>query len=445
MTRARAKVTRGQKLRRLSEALLLISIFCLPFSAVWILSTNLAEVGGAFNTFAVPKIYATEVLVIVASVMAIIARPPKLRGRTQVLLAVVAGSAASALWSASPLLAFTSFVHLAAALLFLLALTTHLADRSFARRAAMVFVATATVQAVWALAQYGVQHDLGLRWLGESLLNPDIQGVAKVVTDGERHIRGYGSLPHPNVLAAYLSAAIFIAGSWILWPEISRHKRIILSVVLMVLGAGLLVTFSRVALILTLVNGSLVIAFTYQRWRRLPREAILAAVAFIAMAAILTQPLMSRATLNSAQETGVTNRTVGYEAALSMAGRQPYGVGAGNFVLEVDRFKPGLPPYQQQPAHNALLLIAAELGVLASLFVLGYIIRLGWRFHRLTPSSQYDDAINLSLFMACGVFIGMGMVDHFFWSLPAGLLLASAAAAAAESRLSTPNGTVAGK
>lgn len=419
----------------MSEAALLAAIFCLPFSAVWLISQTSADIGGAFNAFAVPKLYLSEPLVAFASMLYLVAHPPSLSPRLYALAGVAIIAACSPLWSQDPLLAVTGALHVTVGLLFLLALVTALQGRSFARKAAVVFVATVSLQAAWAVAQYALQHDLGLAGLGESALRPDIPGVAKIVTDGENHIRGYGSLPHPNVLAAYVSAAIFIVGSWLIWPSTTRRQRAALTLTLLMLSAGLLVTFSRVALILTLINGSLVLAFTYRRWRRLPWEAFVAAAAFVVFAAYLTQPLMSRTSVNSAQETGITNRAVGYEAAFAMITERPYGVGAGNFVREIESFKPGLPAYQQQPAHNAPLLITAELGIMGGVLVIAYICLLGWRFHTYLPSDHGQNTVNFSLFMLGGVFIGMGMVDHFFWSLPMGLLLIAAYAAAIESRL----------
>ncbi len=430
------RITKGT----LSEWLMLAAVFCLPLSAVWIVGDAGATVVGAANVFAIPRIYLIEVLVLVASIVTLVTGPkphPLRRPAWYGLEIVVVVAFVSILWTPDRLLALTAALHLLIALCFLPALVIQLRRPGFARKLAWTFLAVATIQAVWAIAQYTLQHDLGLQRLGESVLGPDVHGVAKVNYDGERVIRAYGSLPHPNILAAYLTAAIFTAGTLVLWPaRITKRSRLILTIILIVLGAALWLTFSRTALILTVINGALVLLFSYRRWHRLSWEAAVVAIAFVVVAGLVWEPLTGREKLTTAQETGINNRTVGYEAAAAMVAHQPYGVGAGNFVRAMPVEKPDLPGYQYQPAHNVPLLIAAELGIIPALLVLAYVAEIGWRFHFLRPRDRYANSINFSLFMLGGVFIGLGMVDHFLWTLPGGLLLIVMFAAVIESRLS---------
>ncbi|MBU4337993.1 O-antigen ligase family protein [Patescibacteria group bacterium] len=49
----------------------------------------------------------------------------------------------------------------------------------------------------------------------ESVLSPEIPNVAKIVVDGERIIRAYGTFPHPNVFSGFLILSIF-CGVWLL-------------------------------------------------------------------------------------------------------------------------------------------------------------------------------------------------------------------------------------
>ncbi|MCK4892131.1 MAG: hypothetical protein KAS78_05680, partial [Candidatus Pacebacteria bacterium] len=39
---------------------------------------------------------------------------------------------------------------------------------------------------------------------GESVIGPQIPGVAKIAVDGEKIIRAYGTFPHPNILGGFL-------------------------------------------------------------------------------------------------------------------------------------------------------------------------------------------------------------------------------------------------
>ncbi|MEK7203784.1 MAG: hypothetical protein AAB627_01760, partial [Patescibacteria group bacterium] len=73
-----------------------------------------------------------------------------------------------------------------------------------------VFLFSGVFQAALSIIQYLKQSDLGLRFLGETVLNPDLFNVAIFMVEGEKILRPYGTLPHPNVLALFLFMAVFI-------------------------------------------------------------------------------------------------------------------------------------------------------------------------------------------------------------------------------------------
>ena len=59
---------------------------------------------------------------------------------------------------------------------------------------------------------------------GEAVISPQIPGIAKIVMDGEKIIRAYGTFPHSNVLGGFLVLSIIISIYLLL-----EHKYIILS------------------------------------------------------------------------------------------------------------------------------------------------------------------------------------------------------------------------
>lgn len=423
---------------RLLRALLVVIVLALPFGAVVLLSEQAAEIGGRYNSFAVPKLYLVEGLMGAAIAWWATLRRPSLRSLRPYRwpAAAVLIAAASAWWAPFPGLAAVSALHLAVALGWLVVMAAELRERRFAHLVAWSFAAGVTLQAAWGIGQFLVQHDLGLRLLGESALSPTLEGVAKVGGD-EPRIRAYGSLPHPNLLAAYLAAAIFFVGTIILWPWRPQNRRwlAVATLSLIILASGLVLTFSRVAILMVVANGALAILFSYRIWRRLPAVAGVAAAGFVITALLVWPDLMGRSQLNSPRETGVANRVVGYDLAAQMLTNRPLGVGAGNFVLAAPELRADLPGYQYQPVHNAPLLIAAELGLLAAGLVLAFIVRLGWLFHRLRPRQRRTATLNFSLFVLAGVFVAMGLADHFFWSLPQGLWLVTLLAAGLITRI----------
>lgn len=419
------------RLERVVRVGLAVTLFCLPFSVVIILDQSQAEVAGRFNQFAVPVIYPLEALVFgLGAAWAVLRRPNLWPYRW--LIPAVAVAFISAWWAPLPLLALVSAFHLSVAFVLLVMLAQEFRDEAFLRASVWTLTVAAGIQVAIGGTQYVLGHDLGLRVIGEGVLSTTQQNIAKV----SGHLRAYGSLPHPNLLAAYLAVAIFWVGTIVFWPfrNRARMQTALFTGLLVWLALGLLLTFSRAALIMVAVNGALVVFFSARHWKRLPAAAALAAAGTVILAALLAPSLTARTAIESAQETGVSNRVVGYQIATRMIAERPLGVGAGNFVVAAPEFK-DLPPYQYQPAHNAILLAAAELGAIPALLIVIFIVRVGWRFHFTKRREVRKNTLDFSLFALSGVFIVMGMVDHFFWSLPQGLWIVCVVLAAVIARI----------
>ncbi|HEY8108893.1 MAG TPA: O-antigen ligase family protein [Patescibacteria group bacterium] len=426
------------KLERTVRAALLAVLFLLPVSGVLILSEARSEVAGVRNSFAVPALYAIEVLVVVAAVLWARLRTQADRdpGAFLPLLGMLGLAVATILWAPWGFLAGIGLVHLFVAFLLVYVLAHEFRDRRFLRQALWAFTTGAAVQAAWGIAQFLLQRDFGLWWLGESDIAPERFGVAKLVADGETYVRAYGSLPHPNLLAAYLAAAAFWVGTVVFWKDGARPRRTQVGYVLLLvlLGVGLLVTFSRVAIAATLVGGILVALFSWRRWQRLPWPAAAAAAITLCVALLLAPYWQGRTVVESSQETGVSNRKAGYEQAALVIADQPLGVGAGNFVLAARSADPARPAYQYQPVHNVPLLVVSELGLLGGALLAWFAVRLGRRFHKVSSRDRQERSIEFMLFALTGVFVLMALADHFLWSLPQGLLLGGVLVAALVAR-----------
>ncbi|MFZ2975502.1 MAG: O-antigen ligase family protein [Candidatus Moraniibacteriota bacterium] len=73
-----------------------------------------------------------------------------------------------------------------------------------------IIILSGLFQAIVGIIQFFLQKSIGLFWLRESLISPDILGVAKVILNGEKYIRAYGLMPHPNILGGFLLFSIII-------------------------------------------------------------------------------------------------------------------------------------------------------------------------------------------------------------------------------------------
>ena len=240
-----------------------------------------------------------------------------------------------------------------------------------------------------ALLQFLGQRSVGgwWYWLGERTFNITTPGIAKVFL-GFGHwdlgfvLRPYATMSHPNALAGWLLVAGLIAGSW---P--------------MVLGLLTIpLTFSRSAILLlpTLL------------WRKSKVATIFLISTLFALFSNLGNP-------NSFYE-----RQVLVSQSIQIIKQHLWlGVGLGNFVYWV--------PTIRQPVHNIYLLIAAEIGIPATVFIGFWLIRFLKNLLRLengsTSSPSRAKSRDWNLRFAFLSILLTGMADHYWLTLPQNILL----------------------
>ena len=79
----------------------------------------------------------------------------------------------------------------------------------------VVIVLSGFLQSLVAIYQFIVQRSVFAspilaKITGESTIGPQVSGVAKIVVDGEKIIRAYGTFPHPNILGGFLIFTLLI-------------------------------------------------------------------------------------------------------------------------------------------------------------------------------------------------------------------------------------------
>lgn len=318
---------------------------------------------------------------------------------------------------------------------------------------AVAFVVGVLVQSGIAIGQSVLQHDLGLRWLGETLLRTDMRGVA-VFYDAAylKILRAYGTLPHPNVLAAYLIAALWaLAWLYVRHGGNERSKNVERHLTFAISGAILLwalyATFSRTMIAVWLIASTALAGAlwrrTASRWpniavlRERARDmVILAAAVSLLFGGLYWRQITARAHLFSGDE-AVRLRVYYAREALSSGRWSPWdlnwtGVGIGNFTAWLRRADPGQPTWLYQPAHDLYLLVYSETGILGvGLYLawLALIIRAARRSHPGQP------ALRAGMLTVLASFLFIALFDHFFWTLQQGRIIWSLALAIAASPL----------
>ncbi len=74
----------------------------------------------------------------------------------------------------------------------------------------LIIVTLGVFQSFVGVWQFVIQHSIGFFWLKESIISPNIAGVAKIILNNQRYIRAYGLFPHPNILGGFLLFSIVV-------------------------------------------------------------------------------------------------------------------------------------------------------------------------------------------------------------------------------------------
>ncbi len=291
-------------------------------------------------------------------------------------------------------------------------------------RMAWALVAGGLAQSAVAVGQYIRQADLGLRFLGETLLAPQMQGVASFyLENGEKIMRAYGTTPHPNVLAGYLFLSL-VALFWLFWRT---GKRILVAAVYPVILFGFLLTFSRTIIavwLAAIVVWAFLALFVPARaglpthaGRRDSSRAVIRMLAvttavFSALFVFMFWPqVKSRILISTADEAFSQRIYYSSQALRSGGGLNWSGVGLGGFTDWLRKHQPNLSSGLYQPVHNIYLLIYAETGILGIAAFILFLILLLLRCR------------NIPVLILTFSVLAIGLFDHFLWTLQQGRII----------------------
>ncbi len=276
-------------------------------------------------------------------------------------------------------------------------------------------------QSLVGITQFIKQADIGLRYLGESVLGNNLRGVAVFFDQaGERVMRAYGTTPHPNILATYLLLAL--SSLYVVYFRYIDYLRkwqwhTLYALILV----GLFATFSRTVILswVLLFGGGVFFWLWYFRdqWKKLFPVGITTIIVGSLFALVFWGSIIGRLTINPTDE-AIVLRQYYNSQALQSHQYINLGLGIGNFVPWLMKYQPGLPRELYQPAHNVYLLIYAELGILGVGAFVAWITFLIIEFFR----SIKFDASHVVILGMCISLVFIGLFDHFFWTLQQGIL-----------------------
>jgi hypothetical protein len=280
-----------------------------------------------------------------------------------------------------------------------------------------------------AIIQTSVNHSVGLKWLGEQILDPAQFGVAKLVAHGTPYLRGYGTFPHPNVFSAFIIAglALFL---WLSPRAKSRYAQVYIVACCFILGFTQILTFSRGGILATigfLGFSSILLAFKI-KISKITWICIISAAFGLLMAFTLNWSIISPR--GGLEGESLDLRVLYNKIGINIVKSDPYtGKGLGQSVLHMEQYSPTeLQPWDKQPIHNYFLLAASEGGVFFLLLLLVVILypifKLGrsiWNHSKeIGESTQFT---HILLFSLLCTFLLLMQIDHYFYTLEQGKFL----------------------
>jgi O-antigen ligase len=286
------------------------------------------------------------------------------------------------------------------------------------------------IQASVGVAQWSLQHDLGLQWLGEYELDPAWRGVSIVWAEGIRSLRAYGLSDHPNLLGGVLAFSLILLVSW--WLGSTIRSGVITSGLFVLGNVALLLTFSRSAWA-AMVAGSVLMAgllyLTRQKDTLKRGVELILAVVIVAAPFVWANSAYLGVRLNSGgsfDDVSFETRSLSERAILNVYANQIFaanavtGVGYGTFPLALRYLEPELT-FNYQPPHLVMLEAAAETGLFGALFyvlaTLGPWLVMWFQRKRLTFSPAFIGACALLLAVTVVSFF-----DYYPWLLASGRL-----------------------
>ena len=263
-------------------------------------------------------------------------------------------------------------------------------------------------QSIIGIWQFIVQKSVGLFWLKESLISPEILGVAKIILGGEKFIRSYGLFPHPNILGGFLLFSIIVTFVYHKCSTIEGMFHVehhtgqawnnnkFFKLFIAIQFIALLLTFSKSAILGVIIallyifvpHGTKILNSIKQMFHpstNVPhgtcygagvehfRRKILILIGIVLVLAYIIKPDINSLFFKSLDERSLYTN-VSYGTILS---NLLLGLGSGQFVPNMQNYTVhNLESWQYQPVHNVLLLIWSELGIIGISLFLWWIWRL---------------------------------------------------------------------
>lgn len=348
------------------------------------------------------------------------------------LLLFIGWAGLSISWSQFRPIALYRFLTLAEIAFFAFMAIKSLKNSKWLKIALFAVIIDGLFQSLLGIAQFIHNGSLGIRFLGESIIGPNVDGVAKIIIAGEKHIRAYGTMPHPNILAGFLLIPLFL----LLAESISRLKKVshetllsyfpdwLLLATIITTGLGFILTFSRSAFLGLFAGLAIYFIWIAFSWHstKISKANLKFLILMVLVTALAIIILINNTSFFSSQSLEERNlyQNVSHETILSHPVR---GIGIGQFVLNEYNRRPNSESWQYQPVHNTYLLIFSELGIIEFILLLLFLISLILNIYRDRRDRESYRLTFISFYCIVFSFLIISFFDHYFWDIKLGTLI----------------------
>ncbi len=425
------------KTDRFIICLIAILIFFIPTNWFIKLGENQAYVHGLLSDYLLIKIYVTDLLILLISILLVIAILRRMTGLeyfsknkwlvlTYALLGLVL--IVKPIATEYRLIGVISSIKLVGLTGLVILLrqwwqTLKLAKiKEFKLIIGYSALVTVLFQSCVGLYQFiGQKSLLGYAFLGETQLSGPVN-IARLIWRGRELVLPYGTTAHPNVLAG--SLVILLVISWSLLAESqNRIVRYGLWLTLLVGILSLIITASFSGILAIILSAS---GFAYLQLRKTKKLQIiklrLLSVGWILIICLVPIILAIFASLYTT-DYSILRRTALNQSGVKMILDHPLlGTGSGLFTARLDQYLSRFEPVVfLQPVHHVPLLFLAQTGLVGLVWV--------WAFWRLISKPQSNQpqtqAFPLNPSVICLMVLPLLTLDHYLLSLQTGLMLST--------------------
>jgi O-antigen ligase len=417
------------KLNKFIEYLLYLFVFLLPFQTRFFIEKG--SINGGYSEYATISLYAFDIILLALLVVFLIKQRKDLKNtgspqKLPFLWWLIAGldlaifiSVFTAEDHILSIYRYAGFL-LGAGLFWVAVKAEYSRIKMFFALSLGIFV-----HAGFGVWQFLTQSDFACKWLGMAGHSASVSGtsVVEVAEAGERWLRAYGGLPHPNILGGVLAAGILIILRMLTIYDLKKKSYLLpltSYLLLLLFTTALFFTFSRTAWLALSAGLFIFLAGNYLGRRRQTSRRTVAIVCLIILLAgslsffykdIVSTRIWGEGRLE-AKSVSVRTDMMG-EAWRVIKDNPVLGARIGNYSLTLHNRYPDKPAWSYQPVHNTFLLVWAEIGLVGLVFFVGV---LAWIASILYRREDHWGLAVLSSLMVILIF------EHWLWSLHFGML-----------------------